>query len=114
MEVNRIDIVGIALRLIEHVLAEAYDAPIEPSEGVRLALAVLVKLDIAQLWQARQFWHHLRTYDATVAGPTNGYVRKSGLNSMVGAWYRVAKRKEPKLSERAAMRNGCKCIKQPD
>jgi|GEM_PF-4427365 len=114
MSTHRIDYVGIALRVIEHVIAKAYDTPIEPNEGVRLALAVLVKFDVAKVWQARQFWHHLRTHDASVAGPTVGYVRKSGLNCMVSAWYRAAKRKEPDLVERAAMRDAYKAKSRSD
>jgi putative SOS response-associated peptidase YedK len=101
----RIDVEGIALRVIERVLAEAFDAPIEPGEGVRLALGVLVRANVAQVWQAREFWLQLRTGDTTVAAETAGYVRKSTLMNLTGAWYRAAKRKEPDQIERAAARD---------
>lgn len=97
----RIDLAGMALRVLEHALARAAQGPIEPGDGVRLALAVLVRLKVAQDWQARDFWKLLRQEDIAGSCAINGFPRQTVLTGFLDTWHYAAGRQPPDIAVRA-------------
>lgn len=75
-----------ALWIVEEPIERAKFSPIMPTAAIRLALAWLVKAEIAQDWQAQGYWDTLTKPHPIKDAPQVAYIRFTAMNGMVEAW----------------------------
>jgi len=82
-----------AIEILREAMRAAWDAPIEPTRAVDLALDTLIREEVAEDHQAGRYVDAMTSH-RDVVGTVDGYMRQTNMEQMLMTWESEVRRRD--------------------